>query len=153
MRNDGFLILEISGDVFSIPAPLGDRTVQRQSAELAARHGFELKPDGFRRSFEEKRAWPLTARSYTSPRRDGRGRSGSAIYSFPAKAIPSWTCCMRAGDGKATRVGRIVVCECGRRWRCNDARLGTWEPAPERKTKAAKGPSNPSTNREQICRP
>src|SRR5215469_17263004 len=92
----GFLILTVSdGLVHSVRAALGDGVVKDRVFTVAQRFGLELKPDGHRRSFEERRAWPLTVTAYTSFDRRGRGRSGSSLYSYPARRLPCGRCAGR----------------------------------------------------------
>ena len=91
-----FLIANVDDErarvsVFSKAAPFGEPSVEEVQA-LARRHGYEIKPEGVRRSFEEKRAWPLTIRAYTSRDRGGRGRTGSSVHGFPARRIPCTRC-------------------------------------------------------------
>src|SRR5262245_16201243 len=89
--NRGFLIAEVDGVVYATSAPIGEpKAIQVE--HLARKHGFEIKLDGYVRSFEERRQWPLRLRSYTSHNRDGYGRSGSSIQSYPARVIPCPKC-------------------------------------------------------------
>lgn len=97
-----YLILEVEGRVFSVGARLGEPDPTKL-ARLAQRHGYEIRTDGQpRRSLPERVAWPLTARAYTSFRADGRGRSGSSLWSYPAKTIPCARC---GGEGERQYTG------------------------------------------------
>lgn len=107
MTGRGFLVLSISalsdalGEVhyrtLSVASALGDPGFERAS-KVAARFGYALKSDGHRRSRQDREEWPLTIRVYTSFRRDGRGRSGSSLWTYPAKRLACGRC---QGRGRA----------------------------------------------------
>src|SRR5262245_32392886 len=99
----GFLILTVSaGEVLyktlAVASALGDPGFEKVS-RIAQRFGYAVKSDGHRRSPQEREEWPLTVRAYTSFRRDGRGRSGSSLWSYPAKALPCGRCRGRGYTG------------------------------------------------------
>lgn len=83
----GFLIIEVNGRVHSKPSRLGDRDVVHGVEKFAEKCGYEIMVAGHRKSFAERAIWPLTLRAYTSPNREGRGRAGSQMYSYPARYV------------------------------------------------------------------
>jgi len=92
----GWLILRVSKDGRE---PFDEHARRHALAEptfadaqtFARKHGYELLlPVGIKSA---KRAeWPLSAHVYTSRRRDGVGRSGSSLYTYPARIVPCPVC-------------------------------------------------------------
>lgn len=72
--------------MFSARAKLGEPSAVEVD-RLARKNGFEIKLDGYRKTFSDRASWPLTARAYTSFRVDGVGRSGSSLWSYPARVL------------------------------------------------------------------
>ena len=80
----GWLILKVGDEVVSSTRhPLRDPALELV-AELLEEQGLELGPVvGAYRPQE----WPITVEIYTSQSRLGIGRSGSRIYTWPARAM------------------------------------------------------------------
>lgn len=105
--------MNVEEKTYAMSAPVGDRTVVERIGRLAGRHGYEVRL-AHRKTFEERREWPLTLFAYTSNRADGRGRTGSQAYSFPAKIINCRSC---TGRGSHEGTGTCKWCRgTGRRF-------------------------------------
>lgn len=109
----GFLVMNVEEKTYAVAAPVGDRTVIGRIGRLATRHGYEMRFE-HRKTFAERREWPLTIFAYTSNRADGMGRSGSQAYSFPARQVPCLSC---SGRGSHEGTGTCKWCRgTGRRF-------------------------------------